>query len=39
MALARCGRQAEVDLVKKWTASDVLKPNRDYLEETLKKLH
>jgi hypothetical protein len=38
MSLARCGRAAEVDIVKKWTSNDVLKPNRDYLEETLKKL-
>ncbi len=38
MALARCGRQAEVDTVKKWTSSDVLRPNQDYFGETVKKL-
>ena len=38
MALARCGRSTEIETVKKWTSSDVLRPNRDYHEETLKKL-
>ena len=38
MALARCGRSAEIETVKKWTSSDVLRPNRDYYEETIKKL-
>jgi hypothetical protein len=38
MALARCGRAAEVEVVKKWTTADVLKPSHDYLAETQKKL-
>jgi hypothetical protein len=38
MALARCGHAAEVDIVKKWSSSDVLRPNKDYFEETSKKL-
>ena len=38
MSLARCGHAAEIDLVKKWASSDVLRPNRDFYEETTKKL-
>jgi HEAT repeat protein len=38
MALALCGRPQEVDVVKKWTLADVLKPNQDYFQETQKKL-
>jgi hypothetical protein len=38
MALARCGRAPEIETVKKWTASDVLRPNKEYYEETLRKL-
>jgi len=38
MSLARCGQAAAMETVKKWTSSDVLRPNRDYFEETQKKL-
>ena len=38
MSLARCGQAASMETVKKWTSSDVLRPNRDYFEETQKKL-
>ncbi len=38
MALARSGNAAAIDTVKRWTATDVLKPNQDYYQETLKRL-
>ena len=38
LALARCGHDAEIEMVRKWTSTDVIRPNRDYYEETLKKL-